>query len=89
MKKCFILLLMAMLCQNGFSQFFVCGDYSNDSCDGCTDPFLKSNDTTTQYFPYGGVFTPKGDIRAVSEEYSTQCLLVIIGLQILIFPTGQ
>ena len=65
MKKCFILLLMAMLCQNGFSQFFVCGDYSNDSCDGCTDPFLKSNDTTTQYFPYGGVFTPKGDIRAL------------------------
>ena len=65
MKKCFILLLMAMLCQNGFSQFFVCGDYSNDSCDGCTDPFLKSNDTTTQYFPYGDVFTPKGDIRAL------------------------
>lgn len=66
MKKCFLLLILAIvLCQNGFSQFFVCGDYSNDSCDGCTDPFLKSNDTTTQYFPYGGVFTPKGDIRAL------------------------
>ena len=67
MKKTIFLLTLFLvaLCQRGFSQSFVCGDYSNDSCDGCTDPFLKSNDTTTQYFPYGGVFTPKGDIRAL------------------------
>lgn len=67
MKKTFSLLTLFLvaLCQRGFSQSFVCGDYSNDSCYGCDDPFLKSNDTNPNYFPYGGVFTPKGDIRAL------------------------
>lgn len=67
MKKTIFLLTLFLvaLCQRGFSQSFVCGDYSNDSCYGCDDPFLKSNDTNPNYFPYGGVFTPKGDIRAL------------------------
>lgn len=67
MKKIIILALcIVALSQRGFSQSFVCGGFhDNDSCYGCDDPFLKSNDTNPNYFPYGGVFTPKGDIRVL------------------------
>lgn len=67
MKKMFFLALcLVVLSQRGFSQFFVCGNlHDNDSCFGCTDNLLKSNDSVARFFPYGGVFTPKGDIRVL------------------------